>query len=251
MKIEHAYILYIDNPEATNYMEQCKQSCIDHNVPVTPFLGFKLPTTVAEVKEKWGVRIDPIVQERIEEPVFRIWFKEQLCTSGHIAMWKEIAKQDKAYAIFEHDAIVKRDFYDVEVNDGEIVFLGYRVDHRDDYECINDPFTKIPVNKFEGTHAYAITPNTCRYLLEAIEQREYLPVGISVDFYLGVQNLFKLNMFVADPAPVIAAVEDKVSETQPEGKVAKYNMLPPDGFLKGLVKPEKYSIDEKNNWLVF
>jgi len=251
MKIEHAYILYIDNEDATKYMNECKQSCIDHNVPVIPFLGFKLPTTVDAVKEKWGVRIDPVVEQRIEEPVFRIWFKEQLCTAGHIAMWKEIAKQDKAFAIFEHDAIVKRNFDGIEVNDGEIVFLGFRVDHRDDYQCVDDPFTKIPMNKFEGTHAYAITPNTCRALVQSIEQREYLPVGISVDFYLGVQNLFKLNMFVADPAPVIAAMEQKVSETQPEGKVARYNMLPPDGFLKGIVKPEKYSYDEANNWLVF
>ena len=251
MNIEHAYILYIDKPEPIKYMEECKASCEQYGVPVTPFLGMKLPTTTAEVKDKWGFRVNPAVDVNYNDPVHNIWFKEQLCTTGHLAMWKEAQKHTGAVAFFEHDAIVKRNFLDIDVRDGEIVFLGYRVDHRDDYECIDDPFTIVPVKKFEGTHGYAITPRTAQAMLDMVDRRDYLPLGISIDFYLGVQNLFGLKMFVADPSPMIAPMEDKQSFTQPEGKVARYNIGPPDGFIKGLKNTDKYRYDVKNNLLVF
>ena len=257
MKIEHAYILYIDTPDATKYMEECKASCEKYGIPVTPFMGLKLPTTTKIIEEKWGFKVDPRVDPHVDtNDVMNIWFKEQLCLTGHLAIWKQIAVNHKgAVAVFEHDAIVKRNFLDVDVQDNEWVFLGYRVDHRDDYECIDDPFTKIPVNKFEGTHAYALTPNTAKNCLEALanfkENRGYLPLGVSIDHMMGVTNGFRLPMYVVDPGPAIVATEDKISHTQPDNKVARYNMIPTDGFLKGLKNTDKYTLDEENGWLWF
>jgi GR25 family glycosyltransferase involved in LPS biosynthesis len=257
MKIEHAYILYIDTPDAIKYMEECKASCEEYGIPVTPFMGLKLPTTTQIIKDKWGFSVDPRLDgHEATNDVLNIWFKEQLCLTGHLAIWKEIAsKHIGAVAIFEHDAIVKRNFLDVDVQDMEWTFLGYRIDHRDDYECISAPFTKIPVNKFEGTHAYAITPNTARSCLEALDnyqkQNTYLPLGVSIDHMMGVRNMFNFKMNVVDPGPAIVATEDKISHTQPEHKVARYNMIPSDGFLRGLKNTDKYSINEKNGWLVF
>lgn len=264
MKIEHAYILYIDTPDAIQYMEECKRSCEEHGIPVTPFMGMKLPTTTQAIYDNWGFKVDPRVNQHAvlkenptnEEFVLNIWFKEQLCLTGHMAIWKKIATEHNgAVAVFEHDAIVKRNFLDADVQDQQWLFLGYRVDHRDDYECVDDPFKTIQIGKFEGTHAYALTPQTANYCLDSLEnfvkQNSYLPLGVSVDHMMGVRNMFKLPMCVLDPGPVIVATEDKVSHTQPEGKVARYNMIPPDGFLKGIVKPEKYKIDYDNNWIVF
>jgi GR25 family glycosyltransferase involved in LPS biosynthesis len=257
MKIEHAYILYIDDPDSIRYMEDCKKSCEEHGIPVTPFLGFKLPTTVKEVYDKWGFKIDPRVEEEQDKnPVMKIWFKEQLCLTGHLALWNKVANEHKgAVAIFEHDAIVKRNFLDVEVNDLEWLFLGYRVDHRDDYECISDPFEIKEIFKFEGTHAYALTPKTASSCLIALskydENKGYLPIGVSIDHMMGVTNAFKFPLRVVDPAPAIAAIENKISYTQPDEKTARYNMIPHDGFLKGLKNTEKYKVDYKNNWLVF
>ena len=252
--IEHAYILYIDTPEATKYMEECKASCEEHGIPVTPFLGKKLPNTVAEIKRDWGWNVNPIVENPPNNPdVFNIWFKEQLCLTGHLAIWEKIAKEHKnPVAVFEHDAIVKRNFLDVEVNDREFVFLGYRVDHRDDYECIDEPFKKVPVYKFEGTHAYALTPWMANACIDALKKRfDYLPIGVSIDHMMGIQNAFGVPMYVVDPAPVIAAIEDKRSSTQPDEKSARYNMTPPDGFLRGLKNTDKYKYDPENDWLVF
>jgi len=261
MKIEHAYILYIDTPKAVKYMEECKKSCEEHGIPVTPFLGLKLPTTTAHIKEKWGFRVDPRCDiadhgnAEINE-VMPVWFREQLCLTGHLAIWKEVAsKHTGAVAVFEHDALVKRNFMDVDVNDFEWTFLGYRMDHRDDYQCIDEPFTKVEVSKFEGTHAYALTPNTARSCLDALDRfdknRGYLPLGVSIDHMMGVTNGFRLPMYVVDPAPAIVAIEDKISYTQPEEKTARYNMIPPEKTLRGIVNHEKYCIDEANNWMVF
>jgi GR25 family glycosyltransferase involved in LPS biosynthesis len=253
MKIEHAYILYIDDPDSIKYMEECKASCEQHGIPVTPFLGLKLPTSTDIIKQQWGFRVNKLCDERYEsDPLFNVWFKEQLCLTGHLAIWKKIVSEHKgAVAVFEHDALVKRNFLDVEVEDREFVFLGYRIDHRDDYECIDDPFVKHTIKKFEGTHGYAITPWTANACLDALDKLEMLPLGVSIDHMMGVTNAFKIGLTVVDPAPIVAVIEDKVSYTQPDQKVAKYNMIPHDGFLKGLKNTDKYKVDRENNWLVF
>jgi len=253
MQIEHSYILYMDDPKSKQYMNECLESAKIHNIPITPFEGFKLPVTVKEIYDRWQVRVDPKLEWQQEEhPVYKIWFKEQLCTSGHVAMWKKIVKEHTgAVACLEHDAYFVKELEGIEVEDMEIVFLGFRVDHKDDYICPNEPYSKVRVRKFEGTHGYAITPNTAKYLLSMVEQAEHLPVGVSVDHYLGVRNLFKLNMSVVDPAPLVAIIGDRISFTQPEDKTARYNMIPPDGFLRGIVNTEKYMIDDANGWIVF
>ena len=50
----------------------------------------------------------------------------------------------------------------------------------------------------------------------------------------------------------IVPLEDKKSHTQPEERSARYNMIPPDGFLRGIKESaiDKYQIDEKNGWLM-
>jgi len=252
MKIEHAYILYIDDPDSIRYMEECKKTCEEHGIPVTPFLGLKTPTTVAHIKEKWGFRVNPAVEFNKDHPYMDVWFKEQCCITGHLAIWKKIVADHKgAVAVFEHDALVKKNFLDVDVVDHEYLFLGYRFDHRDDYECIDEPFTKVDIKKFEGTHAYALTPWTANACLEALDRLEVLPLGVSIDHMMGVTNAFNVELRVVDPSPCIAAIEEKKSYTQPEEKTARYNMIPPDKTLMGIVNHEKYKMDYKNNWMVF
>ena len=72
----------------------------------------KLPVTVKEIYDRWQVRVDPKLEwQQYDNPVYEIWFKEQLCTSGHVAMWKKIVKEHKnAVACLEHDAYIVRSF---------------------------------------------------------------------------------------------------------------------------------------------
>ena len=252
MKIEHAFILYIDTPDAVKYMEECKASCIEHNIPFTTFLNFKYPVHIPEVNRMTGFRID----ERLEHAQFdyrETFIKEQLCLIGHLGIWRHAIQNMKlnAFAVMEHDAIVKRNFMDIDVVDMKITFLGYRVDHRDDYECPDDPFVKYDVPKFEGTHAYAITAQTANAALTMFESLPHFPVGVSIDHYMGVYQKFGLPMDVVDPAPVIVPMEKKVSHTQPEGIAGRYNMMPHQGFMKGLKHKNKYTYDPSENYLRF
>ena len=251
MKIEHAYILYIDTPDATQYMEECKASCIKHNIPYTAFLNFKYPVSIPEVNRITKFRID----ERIENIEFEhkdTFIKEQLCLIGHLGIWRHAVEQGfGAFAVMEHDAIVKRNFMDIEVDDMKFTFLGYRVADRDDYECPDDPWVKHEVPKFEGTHGYALTANTARAALHMFNQLPCFPLGVSIDHYMGVYKRFGLPLEVVDPAPIIVPMEQKISHTQPDGIAGRYNMMPHELFLKGLKNREKYTYDAAENYLRF
>lgn len=254
MKIQHAFILYIDTPDATQYMEECKASCEAHGVPVTAFCNFKYPITAKEVHDKTGFKIDLNLDRSdvMKMPFYDTHFKEQLCLVGHMRIWRLALQQGlKAWAVLEHDALVKRNFLDIDVPDMKFTFLGYRVDDRDDYQCPDDPYVKHEIPKFEGTHAYGVTATTALATLQMFDRIPTIPVGTSIDHYMGVAKRFGLPLEVVDPAPVIVPVEKKISHTQPDQVTGRYNMMPHALFMKGLINKEKYTYDEKENYLRF
>lgn len=260
MKIEHAYILYIDDPESIKYMEQCVESCKKYYISYNTIQWYKPPITTSELYANHGLNLNP----RLDHPSNLIHLKEAMCSTGHIFIWEKIIQSHKgAVAIFEHDAVIKRNFLDIDVEDGEITFLGYRVDQSEDYECVSDEYKKLPINEFSGTHAYVITPNTAKHLIGRVVRKdqftrlcencqcdkEYLPV-CSVDWWLGHNMLGIDKMTIVDPCPVVAVVGGRKSFTQYYESVAKFNAPAdngfPENFLKGILDKNKYFIDEKN-----
>jgi GR25 family glycosyltransferase involved in LPS biosynthesis len=259
MKIECAYILYIDDPNSIKYMKECSQSCEKYNIPWLAIQWYKPPITTSELFANHDFNLNP----RLDHPSNLIHLKEAMCSTGHISIWRRIYERHTgAVAIFEHDAVVKRDFKSIDVEDGEIAFLGYRIDQSEDYECVSDEFAKLPVNEFSGTHAYAITPNTAKHLLGRVARKdqftrlcencqcdkEYLPV-CSVDWWLG-HNMLGLNkMTIVDPCPVVAVVGGRKSFTQYYERVAKFNAPANSGlpkkFMSGIINKNKYFVDEK------
>lgn len=260
MKIEHAYILYIDDPVSISYMEECVRSCQEHNIPWNAMMWHKPPVTTLDLLSKNNLRLNP----RLDHPDNIIHLKEALCSTGHMAIWTKIASSHKgAVAIFEHDAVVKKDIRSIDVEDGEIAFLGYRLDSADDYKCVDEPFTKHPIKEFSGTHAYAITPNTAKHLLHTIEHKwkftslcencqcdsQYLPI-CSVDWWLGHNMLGLHKLTIVDPCPVVAVVGGRKSFTQYHEQVAKFNAPAdngiPEKFLRGITNKDKYFVDDRN-----
>lgn len=260
MNIEHAYILYHDKPKPVKYMTECLQSCNTYNIPVTPFQGFSIQNVSAEkILNKWGLRIYPnLDQLLITNPeTATTQYQETLCSTGHVAMWKQMIKDNhQAAAFFEHDIIVKRNFLDLDIADDEIVFLGYRIAFEEDYVCLPDNFIKYDISMFGGTHAYALNINTAKKLLEALDKLPYLPTERSVDWWLG-HNFFNLTMKIVDPVPTVSVNCGRDSSIKHMfGNVANYNMPTANGnfppkFLEGIVHPERYYIDETRNWLMF
>lgn len=234
--IRKAIILRHPAPYSIKYSEECAASCEKYGIPYEFFDGY-YTTDVKELNEQSGWRFPDA------------WVKEYCCTAGHLNIWRKIAAEGgDAVAVLEHDAIVKRNMSDIEVTDGEIVFLGLRVESREDYECPEGVVKLIPIKTFEGTHAYAMTPVTARRCVNIMASLREFPCPI--DGLMGIHNFISQRLYLTDPSPVVCEVGNgRRSFTQFES--AKYNVFHPEGFLRGLKNKELYKYDAGRQRMVF
>jgi len=220
------YILHIDDEKSLHYAEDCRQSCLEYNIEPIMFKGYK-GLSLQQVDEILGVQHDPTI--KLEE-----WAPEYNCDLGHISIWKKIVEANRPGIIFEHDVIVKQNFDNLKVEDEEIIFLGPRVNNRDDYNYPNDyQVSYNRVRKFEGAHAYAITPNTARYLLQRVVETNKT-LFRSIDGHLGIRNTFNLKLKAIDPALVVCEVGNRFSYIGKDSNTPKYNRQYFPGFLSGV-----------------
>lgn len=224
-RITKAFILRINTPKSTQYSERCADSCKKYNVPYEFFEGpYKL--SMAEMEQKTGWKFTPNVKPET--------IGEFGCTVGHFEIWKQIAKMDpqQAIAIFEHDAVVKQYLGKIQVQPGIITKLGYRIRNEDDYNLEFTPSKHMPIEEcqlaFQGTHAYAITPETAQLLLDNLSNYQFIPQPI--DGIISINNHFMLPRTIITPPPVVAVVGDVESFTQSDGKSAQQNYRPEPEF---------------------
>jgi predicted O-methyltransferase YrrM len=192
------YILYIDNELSLQYAEDCLNTCNQFGINAELFLGIRGATN-RELTRKTGYKI------RTFE-----YSSEYCATVGHINIWKEIAKSGEVGVVLEHDVVVKGDYNNLVVNDGEIVFLGPRLYNRNDYQFPeNETVDYHTIDFYNGAHAYAITANTAKAMVEYVEQIAL--IEMPVDGLLGLKNKFNLVMKTVDPAFAIAEVGERNS----------------------------------------
>lgn len=228
--IEKAYILYIDEPKSVEWAHECAKSCEEHNVPFELFKGYKgLSTDELTYRTGW-VCGRPGMEENDKQYV-----REYNAALGHIRIWEKIAAGDAPCAILEHDAIVKQDFTHLDMV-GDVMFLGPRVNSRNDYEFPDwdGPVNIIPTRRFEGLHAYVISPLTARFLLDKVkEMRRILPS----EAMMSVRNPFNMDLRVVDPPFVVCELGGRKSFTMQDEITIPQNFRHEPGFLAGL-KPE-------------
>lgn len=233
--IRKAIILRHPAPYSIKYSEECAASCEKYGIPYEFFDGY-YTTDYEELNRLSGWRFP------------NAWVKEYCCTAGHLNIWLKIMKEDGAVAVLEHDSIVKRRMDDIEVTDGEVLFLGLRVESREDYECPTGDVKLIPIKTFEGTHAYAMTPATARRCISNMSAFREFPCPI--DGLMGIHNFISQRLYLTDPSPVVCEVGNgRKSFTQFES--AKYNVFHPEGFMRGLKNPERYQYDPRRDRVVF
>lgn len=233
--ISRAIILRHPAAYSIQYSLECAASCEKYGIPYEFFDGY-YTTDYLELNHLSGWNFP------------NAWVKEYCCTAGHLNIWRKIiAEGGGAVAVLEHDAIVKRRMDDIEIMDGEIAFLGLRVESRDDYECIPTHPRMVPVNTFEGTHAYAMTPITARRCIANMTALAQFPYPI--DGLMGIHNTISQRLLLVDPCPVVCEVGGRKSFTQFES--AKYNINHPPGFMAGLKNPDKYRYDTGRQRMVF
>ena len=239
--INNVYVLYIDNPKSIQYKDDCVKSCDGSGMNVIPVQGYN-GASYKDICEEFGVHMIPFYlsqmpqQEQILNRVFS-------CTAGHMKIWQMIVESKEPGIILEHDAIVKGPLSQVEVDDDEILWLGPRIDQERDYRF---PIGSIPdyidVDRWEGTHAYAITPKTAQYLLDSIRKHG---LNDSIDGQLGMRNIFDMKFTAIDPPPVVAVVGNRDSCIENTGNPGFWNAIHTPKFLRGCREGVKMAPERK------
>jgi GR25 family glycosyltransferase involved in LPS biosynthesis/predicted O-methyltransferase YrrM len=230
MKLGKAYILHIDSEKSKEYALECAESCEKHGVDYEMFKGF-MGLTIEDLAKKTGWKIG---REGLEEND-RQYVKEYNAALGHIEIWRKIAESGEAGVILEHDCVVKGNFSGVEVYDGQILHLGPRVEYAGDYVFPDMETHLVHIRRHEGAHAYAMTPNTAKFLLEKIEEEKRL---LPTEALISVRNRYILNLLETDPPYVVCAIGDRQSFTHHDAVTDKQNFKHHPGLLAGLTRPD-------------
>lgn len=229
--IKNTYILHIDEPRSLQYLNECLNSCKQFsNINPIPVQGYK-GANYKQICEDFGIGIIPFYVDQMNTNG-NVLDRAFSCSGGHFKIWQMIVKSRQPGVVLEHDAIVKGDYTKLEPRDGEILWLGPRINLESDYQY---PWgvetTYIDINRFEGTHAYCITPATAQYLLNCIKD-----VGLndSIDGQLGMRNMFDIAMRTVDPPPVVAVVGNRSSLIENSGNPGFWNSIHTPNFLSNL-----------------
>lgn len=202
MKPTKAYILKINDPVSDEYAKTCSDSCDKVGLKWEYFKGYQNMTGrmaygFTGIKMKFNVPYEYIANPTAGQ-------KAECCSAGHAHIWKTIAEgPDEAAIVLEHDAIM---LYkpDIDIPDNVIAVLGYKVQEptKYDHETAGPPKELIPINGHEGAHAYAMTKNTAKYLINEIEERGLLGCVDNAYFIRG-QRQTRIPLVIMSPTPAI------------------------------------------------
>lgn len=205
-KASKAYILKIDTPVSNEYAALCAASCDSVSLPWTYFQGFR----GMKGREAWlktGIKMK-FTEANGKNPDTD-GERAECCSAGHGAIWKAIADgPDEAAIILEHDAIMLHPMH-LDIPDGIIVALGYKLPIPSKYNHKNagPPVELIDITGHEGAHAYAITRNTARMLIEEIEERGVM-AAVDNAYFLPKERKTKLGLQIASPTPSIGWIRE-------------------------------------------
>lgn len=202
-----AYILKINTPISEQYAKICADSCDSVGLKWEYFQGYQNMTGRAA----WcltGIRM------KFHEPVQYLpqpgpAQKANACSAGHGAIWKRIADgPDEAAIILEHDAIMLQPC-NIDIPDNVIAVLGYKVPNpnRYDHKTAGEPRELIDINGHEGAHAYAMTRNTARFLVQEIERMGILGAVDNAYFIRG-QRRTAVPLKIVSPTPALGWIRE-------------------------------------------
>jgi len=229
--IKNAYILHIDEPRSLKYLDDCLESCKQFtDINPIPVQGYK-GASYKDICAEFGLDIIPFYINQMDT-IGDTLNKAFSCTAGHIKIWQMIVDSGEPGAVLEHDAIVKGPLAMVDVDDDEILWLGPRIDLENDYTfpwgAINE---YVDVDRWEGTHAYAITPKTAQFLLDSIKK---YGLNDSIDGQLGMRNMFDMKFTTVTMPIAVAVVGNRESCIESHGNPGFWNAYHSDLFLKNL-----------------
>jgi hypothetical protein len=242
-----AYILCTANELSQEYAAKAAKSCEKYGLKYEMFCNIS-DIKSEEITERYGYKLGSY------NPTYN---NEYSCTIGHIQIWDLIAKSGEVGIVLEHDTLIVSDqIHNIKPREDEILFLGPRVFSENDYSYPEgEELEYFKIKKFQGTHAYALTPETARKIWEQIDSNKFIPQP--VDGIFGINNLFKKDLVLVDPPVAVAEIGQRKSFTN--GRVTstsrtvdfvelKYNEQHLAGFLRGVKETEQIGYQFSVDW---
>ena len=129
------------------------------------------------------------------------------CSASHALVWKRIAETQQCAIILEHDSLMLHKIK-LDIPDGKIVVLGYKIDDPSRYDHIKagPPKNILDIGSHHGAHAYAITPKTAEMLLE--ELRVYGGGGPIDNRFFMKERWSKIPLAIMEPTPAIGWIRE-------------------------------------------
>lgn len=229
--LQNVYILHIDEPRSLQYLDDCVRSCKEFpGLNVIPVQGYK-GASYKDICKEFGLDIIPFYVNQMDTNGDTL-NKAFSCTAGHIKIWQMIVESGEPGVVLEHDAIVKGPLSMVDVDDDEILWLGPRIEFEHDYKFPwGAIFDYVEVDRWEGTHAYAITPKTAQHLLDCMKK---FGLNDSIDGQLGMRNMFDMKFVTVNMPVVVAVVGNRESCIESHGNPGFWNAYHSELFLKHL-----------------
>jgi GR25 family glycosyltransferase involved in LPS biosynthesis len=235
--IKNVYVLYHQNPNSIQYKNECVESMKPYpELNVIELEGYS-EVHPEVICRDFGVRLHPYYQHQMDNPKAGPHSPEFLKRSfsgagGHYKFWAEVVKSNEPGIVLEHDVVVKGPMSDLEVADGELLWLAPRIKYEDDYTYPDGiKHTYLDVDRWEGASGYAITPTTAQMLLDGLKK---YGINDSADGALGMRNMFDIKFLAVDPPPAVSVLADKKSTTEESTVPAFWNAINTPLLLKNM-----------------
>lgn len=191
--IQKAYIIRISSELSREYANIAAKSCEALDIPYEFFDGIE----DKNMKDAWE-------GYRISRTNF-ITDRSACASASHAKLWRQIYDRKECAIILEHDVIMLHRVL-LDIPDNMIVTLGFKVRNPEKYNHLKAGSSTniIKINEHHGAHAYAITCQTAKLLLDELET-----VGVQGDIdnvYFMKNRRTRIPLGLIDPISALGWV---------------------------------------------
>lgn len=197
MKIDRGLIIRMPNNELSRqYAEICAKSCIENGLPYefVDAVDNADFNNIRSVFHSVGAKVSKNYTKSLGNVC---------CHASMIKCWRRVVEIDKPCIVLEHDALVVGDVNSIDIPNMAVVTFGHRVGESNSYVPPRPAEAVVRVDRAIGLHAYGLTPDTAKWLVNDAETNE---ISVGVDRYLLMEGKSGLPIYVCDPPQAVCWV---------------------------------------------
>jgi len=186
-----AFIIYLREIKSTHTAAlECKRSAVEHGIDAWMLEGYTPSRADQFIKEKNFIPYSPgpkLYDIKWRKPGVRG------CFVSHYHAWLKCIELGHDIIVLEHDARIINEYSKVEFKD--VLQLGYNRNGVDDAQdqqpwTEQNMFERKGVHMMDGAHAYAVTPQGAKKLIDAVSTHGMAPADWHIcDTHVDIQVL--------------------------------------------------------------